>query len=1037
MINDNQKAESHRIRALALLAKKDLLSARLEIEKASELRPKWESVRFTAAKIYFYSAISSSEIPVISVPWPQPIDPIFLKRDNESISFLQKSISIFKELVNIHKCEQRQLQIFQSWLLASLLINQDSYNEGVDFCKEVLKSNPIHYRVLVWAISYRLKIDYSLCIIELEKLLNNNKIEIDHILVIIGYYIDRNEEDKAMKLLEKMKGFFDENKQDSLWIFWYAQILLKKGEIEKAIQNLDILEESDTKTHAMILALQEKAEKENDWKPLLDYIEGCYNNSNEARFLLIISRLKARLQDWKYIADRAEELLQKIPTIEVLRIVSNALINTNQYDNCLELLDRHIDFFPARKLSPDLQQIHMICQKETGSLVKAVEEARMVSKDDPSFQNKYNLVGALIELGNIREASIYAQELLDSNELSAQQALFISQRLSFEDSEIAKKFYHKAIQIVIPDDLVVTTVALCFTLGLDSESGQLITRMQELAIKGHESVRIETIENVKEYFKRDNIGKQKFWDDYSIGSIPIHTTERLGIPLVDLYHRMLSDNENENGIFRKSPLFIRHGSRELRQGFPDKVPQGRLHLDMTAILLAHHLEILDKVENTFKPLVIPPEIQKALQKMAVTINSHYQITLLENYKKILQLIEKGKIQVMEESDSDIRATSDLIEEIGEEEANLLEYAKRTNGYFVCFLPIKKRGALEPAKRIDDTYKNVIVNCRTIAEALYNHGPLSKTDYKSTLLNFGNEGQQQACQILPELKSQLICDFAITELFASSEILEIMCENYYIKIGKSERDFIKNKLYDYEKMQSLIAWLQSLTERISEGLLKGVYEIPKCKIYKGDGAISLTDNPAITSLYSLLTSERNEKDAIWIDDRNINSFRHFMGTELIGINEILKIMCGANIISKEEYYRLLIKLRNANVRFIPLEKEELIYHLGNAAIKDGELKETRELSSIRQYFSACLIQNNFLQKPYETAEKQYNFGEVGFVMALNRAILDTFVELWRIYNADLNSFTAMANWIYENMFLSLNGFLNVSNMPTAEQDFLNK
>jgi hypothetical protein len=68
-------AETFRLRALSYLVSKDLDRAQLEIQKATELGGRWESVRLAAAMIDYLSSLSPAALPDGgAVAWPEPVD---------------------------------------------------------------------------------------------------------------------------------------------------------------------------------------------------------------------------------------------------------------------------------------------------------------------------------------------------------------------------------------------------------------------------------------------------------------------------------------------------------------------------------------------------------------------------------------------------------------------------------------------------------------------------------------------------------------------------------------------------------------------------------------------------------------------------------------------------------------------------------------------------------------------------------------------------------------------------------------------------
>src|SRR5690606_23341855 len=102
----------------------------------------------------------------------------------------------------------------------------------------------------------------------------------------------------------------------------------------------------------------------------------------------------------------------------------------------------------------------------------------------------------------------------------------------------------------------------------------------------------------------DNLRQKnaEYENAYRSGVLPIHFyAEGLNLTFSDLFHDELKEKEgNERGWSR--PLYIRYGGRPLMDGFPQPIDNLRLFVDVSALLLAAHLGVLDTVEQAFAPL---------------------------------------------------------------------------------------------------------------------------------------------------------------------------------------------------------------------------------------------------------------------------------------------------------------------------------------------------------------------------------------------------------------------------------------------------
>ena len=155
----NPNAETRRLHALALLLKGSLPSAQTQIQAALNERGKWESVRTASAIINYFSALSPVALPNRMVPWPEPIDWAFIKRDNQSLERLRKAKAEFEGLALQPDREDESRQLFEVWCLACLANDPDQQVEAQEFCRSLLGKDPTNSRALAWALARDYEVD--------------------------------------------------------------------------------------------------------------------------------------------------------------------------------------------------------------------------------------------------------------------------------------------------------------------------------------------------------------------------------------------------------------------------------------------------------------------------------------------------------------------------------------------------------------------------------------------------------------------------------------------------------------------------------------------------------------------------------------------------------------------------------------------------------------------------------------------------------------------------------------------------------------
>ena len=92
-----------------------------------------------------------------------------------------------------------------------------------------------------------------------------------------------------------------------------------------------------------------------------------------------------------------------------------------------------------------------------------------------------------------------------------------------------------------------------------------------------------------------------------------------------------------------------------------------------------------------------------------------------------------------------------------------------------------------------------------------------------------------------------------------------------------------------------------------------------------------------------------------DDRFVSGYPRFGTAPVVGIYELLRALRKSHALSEKDYFANLIHLRSVNAMFLPIEAEEVLFHLKNAAIVNGQVAETHELSVLRRYLARVALQ----------------------------------------------------------------------------------
>lgn len=1024
-------ASTAQLRALLNILSGEQEQAQLEAQKALEMQPRWEGVRFTAAMVDYLGALSPAALPHHIVWWPEPVDWGLVKRDEESISRLRAAAEAFRKLSEDVDAPEAQHR-YEAWRLACMANDPEAQEDAVRYCRQLLAAEPTNYQAVLWAVARSFDVDLGHSKNSLKGMVAGETTDIPHALTLCRVLILEDETDEALKLLESSRDAFEAEGAGDLWTSWHAQALATDGDPQAALESLDSQSEAQEMRGARAVVLGVQAEQTGDWNPLFMHLESSYRASGDPTFLLDACELKARHEEWGYIADVARELTEGISTAEALRIAAMGAHNDDKHELCLELMDGHRGLCTEGRLPRELRQMRISCQRSLGLLTSAGAAAEELAREDPSVINLSNLFLLRLDQADRPGVMSAARRLAEHPDLSDEQALGVAEVILLDDRDLAISLWRKAVQSDLPDHFVSKALDLGFKLGLDHETAPLMRRALEMGDCDGNGLQRLTIQEALEFMERQHEHSEGFREMYLDGTAPIHlASEALNVPLANEYHRRFLDNEASNTPAESAFLLIEYGGRSAFEAPPAALTERRLVLDVTAFLVAEHLEILDKVEAAFEELLVSQELGRALLEMRDRVAPH-QPSQLEAHRTIIRLADAGKISTEWPELPSAYERPELVEEMGEQWVAAFEQARELGGYVVDFLPLSKTDLSGPPTALPEDACQHVINSRSLLEALRDRGLLSAARATEATGSLGEEGREHEGHPIPTVGSYLFLDSGVSGVLAGAGLLDAACNHFTVHIDQQELLRVRAELHAYESNLETARWLTTLIDRLNRGLERGTYSaIVAPPALEEDSTINSQD-PVLLCLETVLRYEP-QQDVIWIDDRAVNKYPGRHGIPIVGVRDILEALIDVGAMREEEYYSTLARLRAANARFLPLNKKEILCHLRQARVQDGEVAETWELSVLRRYAAACLLREDILKRPEMTEGGAVaNVGELPFIAQLERAVSEALTELWE---GEEDEFTgrAHAEWLLANMYLGYAGVTNVAALPGSAEE----
>lgn len=434
------------------------------------------------------------------------------------------------------------------------------------------------------------------------------------VTTLINFYLLVGKNSDASALLRGYRTDFESIGAERNLKLWDLQLMMAQGQAQSAIDHARKERDKDLRRSLMLIALRNEAETSTNWKPYLRYLEKKYRRSKRGDYLFELCSVHAELGEWQYAAERAKELTEAVQSPAAVRLAASALWRLNKKHKCLKLLNHSTRYFPTKTLPGDLSRMRVDCQIATGELAEAVLDAGELLRREASTQNLVTLMQAQLSSGDIKGMAISARDLMEREDVVPDTLVRAVTWVHFEDPELAKRLWRRAVSDEFSDPAQLgALIEAGFRLGLDDEVAPLFKKAQDSSIEGRgplKSVSIEDFVAANRERAREVADLQR---DYEQGSFPLHIlTNAFNRTLVDLLHGLPENSSKNFDPLHQARLYIRHGRNPVNRQFAEASSAWRLCLDVSALLIAAHLGILDRVEQAFKPILISPRLIAAL-----------------------------------------------------------------------------------------------------------------------------------------------------------------------------------------------------------------------------------------------------------------------------------------------------------------------------------------------------------------------------------------------------------------------------------------
>lgn len=469
-------------------------------------------------------------------------------------------------------------------------------------------------------------------------------------------------------------------------------------------------------------------------------------------------------------------------------------------------------------------------------------------------------------------------------------------------------------------------------------------------------------------------------ESYTRGETPVHLiAPGMTAEFAGLY------SPDDRCAARRQPLFVRHGGRAgatARFSFADP-----LHVDVTALLLADGISLLDALDGAGIVLHVPASLPLAILELESQAGDH-QPDHAAAQDAIRRATGCRRIGVAEAPDSalqDDTRTWRVVHAIEESEQPTIDAAG-----------------------------SAVVPLRAVADALLAGGRLAPERHADIVTALGHDAREAAAT-LPMLGDRLLFEYNALETLAVAGALDETLRAFVVVVEREYLDHIEADATAREDRRRLAERLARLRERVADRVRSGAWRSLPERTRSDDGnARALAGGSRIGAcLEELLALPRGETATLWIDDRYVSQYMQLDGHPVVGVAEILDALHAAGQISASERFEFLLRLRRMRAHFLPVSADEVLHHLGPAPLTGAAVVETPALRTLRQSHADTLRFEEHWSVPGRPPAGD-GPGELPLALRAARLSDETLLAIWRRLDVGRPVREAWSDWAWMSL-----------------------
>lgn len=933
--------ETVRMEALVALASGDPPTALAHVRRAEALAPERNAVRQLGAMARYACALS----PAIGPDWylsPNAFDGAFVREDLASQALLEEALALLDRLV-ASEPETLHHRVWRLAVLASLRARRARAREEA---ADLLARSDHDPTVVAWCLFRAIDIDLA----ESERILVERYAGgTDQTTVrVVGLLLTRRED--AAEAVAVLSAGLDRQQGDSRdeAAAWIARL---SGSPEPR--------EVDGLGDAAQSAFNE-ARAGGDWAPVAERLAALLATAPPDPGALAIAEGIAASGRMDLLGPHVDAILG-FGTATAVRLAAHAAYRNGDPARALTILDEQSGAF-GEALPPDMRRLRADALARTGDVSAALREADVVASSG-SARDRLFRAELMSSTGNIRGAVPAVREALEAGILSGNKALQWSRMMRADEPALARRLLERAVATDLDDHLVAAAMHDALGLQLGAEADALMDRVHARALSDATDVRIFTLDDLPGLVAEQQAAAAETEAMYLDGALPVHLYLAHDPVRFALLH--LGPNRGADGGMRPWPL--RHGARPAFVEYETPWSAWRVHLDISGLLVAARLELLDAVESHPNGVAIAADVPLLLLSMETGCREQADATVAE------RILSAGFVPTGLDGVEAVRV-------------------------------VARNAAAGEAPGEDMLPLAALVESLVARQAL-------DADLARRIVEELPAGEGGA---VPADGEPLLLDAESVQRLAAFDALLVVAERFGLRCDGALLDQALTVRAEAAAARDAAETLAALRVRVAAGLEAGSWRLmPRARPESGEeeGEEHANETPLTRCLADSIAAPGSEGAMAWIDDRLITGFARTGAMPVVGISDVLEALRREGRITAARQSAALATLRAAGALFLIPTADELFAALRPVPTRGQHIVETPALATMRHTLAFVALHERHLAVGGRAAPGRPD--EVVPMQTAMRLLANCLKEVWLDDGLGFDQRIALSDWLWLN------------------------